>query len=125
MLNILSGPAGEVGSALNRSVIPKMITLIGSNETRLRIMAEGATSVIKYTYGNAPGIVMDDVEIDRVAASIVAKKTGFAGQTCVNYNRIYVHEKVYEPLCAAIARELMLVGFENDAKYVCAPLINR
>jgi len=128
VLNILSGPASEVGSALNRSVIPKMITLIGSSETGLRIMAEGATSVKKYSFelgGNAPVIVMDDVEIDKVAASIVAKKTGFAGQTCVNYNRIYVHEKVYEPLCAAVARELKLAGFENDAKYVCSPLINR
>jgi len=128
VLNILSGPSNEVGRTLNTSTIPRMITLIGSSETGRQVMREGATSVKKYSFelgGNAPVIVMDDVEIDKVAASIVAKKTGFAGQTCVNYNRIYVHEKIYDELCASIAGQLKLVGFENDAKFVCSPLITR
>src|SRR5574344_1910623 len=102
VLNILSGPSDEVGRTLNSSTIPKMITLSGSSETGRCIMQEGATSDKKYSFelgGNAPVIVMDDADIDRTACNIIAKKTGFAGQTCVNYNRIYVHEKIYDRLC--------------------------
>ena len=106
VINIISGPAAEVGKTLNSSSIPKLITLIGSSETGLQIMREGATSVKKYSFelgGNAPVIVMSDVDLDEVAANIVAKKTGFAGQTCVNYNRIYVQESIYPQLCEKVA----------------------
>ena len=47
VINIISGPAAEVGKTLNSSSIPKLITLIGSSETGLQIMREGATSVKK------------------------------------------------------------------------------
>lgn len=130
VINIISGPSGEVGKTLNTSRIPKMITLIGSSETGLQIMREGATSVKKYSFelgGNAPVIVMPDVDPDEVAANIVAKKTGFAGQTCVNYNRIYVQESIYTQLCEKVAEKLKEVklGRWKDEGYIMGPLINK
>ena len=130
VINIISGPAAEVGKTLNSSSIPKLITLIGSSETGLQIMREAATSVKKYSFelgGNAPVVVMDDADLDAVAANIVAKKVGFAGQTCVNYNRIYVHEKIYQALCAKVAEELRKVrlGKWRDEGYIMGPMINR
>ena len=93
-------------------------------------MKQGATSVKKYSLelgGNAPVIVMPDADLDEVAANIVAKKVGFAGQTCVNYNRIYVHEKVYKELCGKVAAELSKVklGRYKDEGYVMGPVINK
>ena len=130
VINIISGPAGEVGKTLNSSSIPKLFTLIGSSETGLQIMREGATSVKKYSFelgGNAPVIVMPDVDLDEVAANIVAKKTGFAGQTCVNYNRIYVQERIYPQLCEKVAEKLRAVklGRWKDEGQVMGPLINK
>lgn len=130
VINIISGPAAEVGKTLNSSSIPKLITLIGSSETGLQIMREGATSVKKYSFelgGNAPVIVMPDVDLDEVAANIVAKKTGFAGQTCVNYNRIYVQERIYPQLCEKVAEKLRAVklGRWKDEGQVMGPLINK
>ena len=130
IINILSGPSDQVAKTLNQSVIPRMITLIGSSETGPQIMREAATSVKKYSFelgGNAPVIVMDDVDLDEVAANIVAKKVGFAGQTCVNYNRIYVHHTIYEPLCEKIQQHLkqVILGKGRDEGYVMGPLINR
>lgn len=129
IINILSGPSGEVGKALNESTIPRMITLIGSSETGLQIMREAATSVKKYSFelgGNAPVIVMGDVDLDEVAFNIVAKKVGFAGQTCVNYNRIYAHESIYEALCDKVAKHLsqVVLGKGRDEGYVMGPVIN-
>jgi len=130
VMNIVSGPSLEVAKTLNESDIPRMITLIGSYETGLQVMKQGATSLKKYSLelgGNAPVVVMDDVNIEEVAKNIVAKKVGFAGQTCVNYNRIYIHENIYEKACEAIANELSKVklGKWKDEGYVMGPVINR
>lgn len=129
VINIISGPSGEVAKTLNESDIPRMITLIGSYETGLQVMKQGSTSVKKYSLelgGNAPVIVMPDADLDETAANIVAKKVGFAGQTCVNYNRIYVHESVYKQLCEKVAMELSRVklGRYKDEGYVMGPVIN-
>ena len=129
VINIISGPSGEVAKTLNESDIPRMITLIGSYETGLAVMKQGSTSVKKYSLelgGNAPVIVMPDADLDETAANIVAKKVGFAGQTCVNYNRIYVHESVYKELCEKVAMELSRVklGRYKDEGYVMGPVIN-
>ena len=130
VLNILSGPSSEVGKTLNSSTIPRMISLIGSTETGLKIMREAATSVKKFSFelgGNAPVIVMDDADLDAVADNIVAKKTGFAGQTCVNYNRIYVHEKIYCTLGKKIAERLkkFVPGKGRDQGIIISPMIDR
>lgn len=129
VLNILSGPSSEVGKTLNSSRIPKMITLIGSEETGLAIMREGATSIKKYSFelgGNAPVVVMDDADPDAVAANIIAKKCGFAGQTCVNYNRIYIHRSIYEAVIERIAARLkdVVPGSWKDAGNVIGPMID-
>ena len=130
VINILSGPASEVAKTLNESDIPRMITLIGSYETGLAVMKQGASSLKKYSLelgGNAPVIVMPDADLDEVAANIVAKKVGFAGQTCVNYNRIYIHERIYAALCEKVAKELAKVklGRYKDEGYIMGPVINR
>lgn len=129
VLNILAGPSGEVAKTLNESKIPRLISLIGSYETGLKILEQGAATLKKYSMelgGNAPVVVMPDADLDETAANIVAKKVGFAGQTCVNYNRIYIHESIYEAMCEKIAKELSKVklGKYKDEGYVMGPLIN-
>lgn len=129
VLNILSGPSSEVAKTLNESNIPRLISLIGSYETGLKLLEQGATSMKKYSLelgGNAPVVVMPDADLDAVAANIVAKKVGFAGQTCVNYNRIYIHESIYEVMCEKIRAELSRVklGKYKDEGYVMGPVIN-
>ncbi len=130
VLNILAGPSGEVAKTLNESDIPRLISLIGSYETGCKLLQQSATSLKKYSLelgGNAPVVVMPDADLDDVAANIVAKKVGFAGQTCVNYNRIYIHESIYGVMCEKIAAELSRVklGKGKDEGYVMGPVINK
>ncbi|MDD6483273.1 MAG: aldehyde dehydrogenase family protein [Clostridiales bacterium] len=129
VINILSGPSGEVAKTLNESDIPRMISLIGSYETGIKLMQQGSRSLKKYSLelgGNAPVVVMPDADIEETAANIVAKKVGFAGQTCVNYNRIYIHESIYDVMCEKIAQELKKVklGKGKDEGYIMGPVIN-
>ena len=129
VLNIISGPASEVAKTLNESKIPRLISLIGSYETGLKLLEQSSTSLKKYSLelgGNAPVVVMPDADLDEVAANIVAKKVGFAGQTCVNYNRIYIQSSIYDTLCDKIATELKKVklGKWKDEGYIMGPVID-
>lgn len=130
VLNILAGPSSEVAKTLNESQIPRLISLIGSYETGKKLLEQSTTSLKKYSLelgGNAPVVVMPDADLDETAANIVAKKVGFAGQTCVNYNRIYIHESIYEVMCEKIANELSKVklGKYKDEGYIMGPVINK
>lgn len=131
VFQIIAGSSSELGPALNSSTIPRLITLIGSSETGRQVMEQGATSVKKYSLelgGNAPVVVMPDVDIDDVAKNIVLKKVGNAGQTCVCYNRIYIHKSIYEEMIEKIREHLgdITIGSGRDAgEVVMGPLINR
>lgn len=129
VLNIVAGPSSEVAKTLNESDIPRLISLIGSYETGLKLLEQSTTSLKKYSLelgGNAPVVVMPDADLDAVAANIVAKKVGFAGQTCVNYNRIYIHESIYKEMCEKVRDELSKVklGKYKDEGYIMGPVIN-
>lgn len=129
VLNIVSGPSSEVAKTLNESTLPRLISLIGSYETGMKLVKQAGTSLKKFSLelgGNAPVVVMPDADLDETATNIVAKKVGFAGQTCVNYNRIYIHESVYDEVCQKVANELgkVKLGCGKDEGYIMGPVIN-
>lgn len=130
VVNIIAGPSGELGEALNTSRIPKMITLIGSSETGRQVMSQGATSVKTYSLelgGNAPAIIMEDGDIDLAVRSAVGSQVSNSGQTCIGYNRIYVHAN-YEEFCQkakdALAK-VILGSWRDPGEMVMGPLINK
>jgi len=117
VLSIVHGPSSIVGKTLNESTIPAMITLVGSAETGLKVMQEGSTSIKYYSLelgGNCPVIVMPDADLDEAAKGTVGIKTLSSGQICSGYNRIYVHESVYEQylekVVAAITKVPVTMG---------------
>ena len=131
VVNIIAGPSGELGQALNASTIPKMITLIGSSETGRQVMAQGATSVKTYSLelgGNAPCIVMEDGDVDQAAALAVNSQVSNSGQTCIGYNRIYVHESRYQEFCQKaleLLSKVTLGAGRDPGEKVMGPLINK
>lgn len=130
VVNIVCGPAKVVGKALNSSTIPSMITLIGSSATGRHVMAEAATSIKRFSMelgGNAPVIVMPDGDVDLAVANTIGMKCSNAGQICTNYNRIYVHETVYEEFLKKVEEGLKAVkcGSHHDEGYIMGPMIAR
>lgn len=130
IVNIISGPSSEVCGVINGSTIPKMLTLIGSTETGRKVMEQGATSIKSYSLelgGNAPVIIMEDADLKQAAVKTVQMKTSNSGQMCTDYNRIYVHESVYDKFCAMVEKELSKVklGKGRDEGYIMGPMINR
>lgn len=131
VVNIIAGPSGELGQALNASSIPKMITLIGSSETGRQVMAQGATTVKTYSLelgGNAPCIIMEDGDIDTAVQLAVTSQVSNSGQTCIGYNRIYVHESRYQEFCekaVTLLKKVKLGAGRDPGEVVMGPLINK
>lgn len=131
VVNIIASPSGELGEALNTSRIPKMITLIGSTETGKQVMTQGATSVKTYSLelgGNAPAIIMEDGDVDTAAKLAVTNQVPNSGQTCIGYNRIYVHASRYEEFCNKVIEGLKKVALgagRVPGEVVMGPLINK
>lgn len=133
VVNIVTGRSQEVGKALNESTIPSMITMIGSSKSGLQVMREGATSIKNYSLelgGNAPAIIMGDCgdELEDIAMNIVATKASNAGQDCIGYNRIFVHESLYERFLALAASYMDRVtpgSWKDEGDIIMGPMISR
>ncbi|MCL4125690.1 UNVERIFIED_CONTAM: hypothetical protein GTU68_015661, partial [Idotea baltica] len=67
LLSVITGNAGEIGSAMTQSTIVKKLTFTGSTEIGTKLYAQCAPTIKKLGLelgGNAPFIVFDDADID-------------------------------------------------------------
>lgn len=130
VVNIITGPADELGTALNTSTIPKMITVIGSTRTGKRVMKEGSSSIKKYSFelgGNAPCFVLNDADLDIVADNTCSFKMGNSGQSCIAQNRMFVEKDVYDTFVSLVARKISSYhcGVWKDEGNTFGPLISK
>lgn len=119
VFNIVSGTVADVADVLNRSPIPKLITLIGSTETGMDVIRSSATSIKGYSLelgGNAPAIVTEDADLEAAANFIAGNKMNNCGQLCTCVNRALVHESVAAKFCEIIRRkfESCRVGWPDE-----------
>ena len=128
-LNVVSGPAEEVGRALVESPRVRKITFTGSTAVGRLLMAQAAQTVKHVSLelgGNAPFIVFDDADVDSAVAGAVSAKFRNSGQTCVSANRILVqdgvHDAFVERFVAATTALRVGNGFDDGVEQ--GPLIN-
>lgn len=105
VLQVLTGPAAEVGHVLCASPMVRKLSFTGSTEIGRLLMAQCAPTIKKLSLelgGNAPVLVFDDADLDSAVAGIMASKFRNSGQTCVCANRIYVQQGIYPALAARL-----------------------
>ncbi len=129
VLNIVTGPAAEVGGELTANPLVRKVSFTGSTEVGKVILAQCASTVKRVSMelgGNAPFIVFDDADLDAAVAGALASKYRNTGQTCVCANRILVQERVYETFSRKFAEAVraMKVGPGTEPGVVQGPLIN-
>ena len=96
-LNVLVGPAAEIGDVLVEDERVKLITFTGSSEIGWKLRERAARKKVALELGNAtPVIVEADADIDEAASKLAANAFAFAGQSCISVQRIYVQRAVYE-----------------------------
>jgi succinate-semialdehyde dehydrogenase/glutarate-semialdehyde dehydrogenase len=129
VLNVVCGPAEEVGGELATSSLVRKLTFTGSTPVGKLLMRQASETVKRVSLelgGNAPFIVFDDADLDAAVEGAIASKFRNAGQTCVCANRILVQDGVYdafvERFSAAVERLRVGNGFEDGVEQ--GPLID-
>jgi acyl-CoA reductase-like NAD-dependent aldehyde dehydrogenase len=106
VLNIVTGES-SVGSAIAKHPDINKIVFTGSTPTGKNIMQNAAGNLKRLTLelgGNDAGIVLPDVDPKAIAAKLFGVCFHNNGQTCACLKRLYVHESIYEELCAELAK---------------------
>ncbi|MGE0971739.1 NADP-dependent succinate-semialdehyde dehydrogenase [Klebsiella sp. WOUb02] len=129
VFSVVTGSAGEVGSALTGNPLVRKLSFTGSTEIGRQLMAQCAQDIKKVSLelgGNAPFIVFDDADLDKAVEGALASKFRNAGQTCVCANRLYVQEGVYERFAAKLqqAVEKLQLGDGLQSGVTTGPLID-
>jgi succinate-semialdehyde dehydrogenase/glutarate-semialdehyde dehydrogenase len=129
VLNVVTGPAREVGGVLTGDARVRKLSFTGSTEVGKILMAQCARSMKKVSLelgGNAPFIVFEDADLDAAVAGAIASKYRNTGQTCVCANRLLVQRGVYEAfaakLVAAVAKLRVGDGLAGETEQ--GPLID-
>jgi acyl-CoA reductase-like NAD-dependent aldehyde dehydrogenase len=96
-LNVVCGPAGEIGDVLVADERVKLITFTGSSAVGWKLRERAARKRVNLELGNAtPVIVAADADLEDAATRLAANAFSFAGQSCISVQRIYVERSAYD-----------------------------
>jgi acyl-CoA reductase-like NAD-dependent aldehyde dehydrogenase len=129
VLNIISG-GDDLGAWMTSHPVPRKISFTGSVETGKKVAASAAPDLKRVTLelgGNDPAIVLSDVDVAEVAPKIFWGAFENSGQICSAIKRVYVPEKMYQPMLEAmgeLARGVK-VGNGLDAGTQLGPINNK
>src|SRR5438094_6469697 len=96
-LNVLVGPASEIGDVLVEDERVRAITFTGSSDVGWGLRERATRKKVLLELGNTtPVIVQADADLDEAAEKLAANAFSFAGQSCISVQRIYIQKWVYD-----------------------------
>ncbi|GHA08202.1 NAD-dependent succinate-semialdehyde dehydrogenase [Oceanisphaera arctica] len=129
VINVLTGKGADICTLLCQSNKVRALSFTGSTRVGKLLLEQAASTVKKCSMelgGNAPFIVLPDMNIAEAARAAVAAKFQTAGQDCLAANRILVPRSGYEAFLDAFAGEMACIrvgnGFEQGV--TMGPLIS-
>lgn len=131
VLNIITATSDSgVGAAIAKHPGIDKIVFTGSTATGKKIMQDAAANVKRLTLelgGNDAGVVLPDVDPETIAPKLFGVGFHNNGQTCACLKRLYVHESIYEQLCAELAKlaKAAIVGDGLNPETELGPVQNK
>ncbi|MGB2953064.1 MAG: aldehyde dehydrogenase family protein [Gaiellaceae bacterium] len=96
-LNVLVGPAAEIGDVLVEDERVKAITFTGSSGVGWGLAERASRKHVALELGNStPVIVASDADVEEAAEKLAANSFSFAGQSCISVQRIYIERPAYD-----------------------------
>ncbi len=126
VVNYLPGPGESVGAALVEHPGVRFISFTGSRDVGVQIHAKAAVvqpgqKWLKRTVlemGGKDAIIVDQgVNLDVVAAEVVASAFGFQGQKCSACSRLIAHTAVYDELLIKIVERTRKLVVGDPAQF--------
>ncbi|MDV6270806.1 aminobutyraldehyde dehydrogenase [Rhodococcus globerulus] len=118
VFNVVLGEA-DTGSALVEHPGVAMVSITGSVRAGTSVAAAAAQHHKRAHLelgGNAPAIVFEDADLNKVAESVSAAAYFNAGQDCTAASRVIVHESVHDDLVDALVAIARSTTTGPDAK---------
>jgi acyl-CoA reductase-like NAD-dependent aldehyde dehydrogenase len=120
----------DLGDALTSHPDVAKISFTGSAGTGRKIMNSASASLKRLTLelgGNDAAIVLGDVDVKGVAPKLFEAAFVNSGQVCLAIKRLYVHESIYDQMCAELASlaEASIVGDGLQQGVTIGPLQNK
>jgi acyl-CoA reductase-like NAD-dependent aldehyde dehydrogenase len=106
VLNVIAD-ANDLGDVLTHHPDVRKISFTGSTATGRKVMASAAETLKRITLelgGNDAAVVLDDAKPAAVAKGIFDGAFQNSGQVCLAIKRLYVHESIYDEMCAELAQ---------------------
>jgi acyl-CoA reductase-like NAD-dependent aldehyde dehydrogenase len=126
-VNVLVGPASEIGDVLIEDQRVKAITFTGSGAVGWKLAERAPRKRVNLELGNAtPVIVAADADIDVAASAMAANAFSFAGQSCISVQRIYVEAPAYDRFVELFVHrvEELKLGDPADEETDVGPVID-
>ena len=118
---------GVVGEMLvNQDV--DLIWFTGSSKVGKKLYEIAGKKFIKAVLelgGSNPGIVFEDVDVDKIVDKLYSKRFGFCGQTCDALKRLLVQESIFDEVVEKLTKrvEKTVVGQPEEEKTDMGPLV--
>jgi acyl-CoA reductase-like NAD-dependent aldehyde dehydrogenase len=126
-LNVLVGPASEIGDVLIADERVKAITFTGSSAVGWGLRERAPRKRVNLELGNAtPLIVEADADVEAAAAATAQHGFSFAGQSCISIQRVYVQRSVYDDYLERLLPkvEQLVLGDPADEETDVGPVID-
>lgn len=128
VVNVVTG-TDELGAAMSTHPGIQKMVFTGSIATGRKVMAAASPTLKRLTLelgGNDAGIVLPDADPKAIAPGIFWGAFINGGQTCAALKRLYVHDSLYEQVCAALVEyaKTIPMGDGMDEKNQLGPIQN-
>ena len=127
-INVVTCP-NEIAGHLVGDPRVKMVSFTGSPAVGWKLKERcGRQRITLELGGNAGVIVHEDAELDTAIPAIALSGFGFAGQSCISAQRLFVHRPIYETFrerLVAHARDNVRMGDPRHRETVVGPMIDQ
>jgi acyl-CoA reductase-like NAD-dependent aldehyde dehydrogenase len=126
-LNVVVGPASEIGDVLLEDERVKLITFTGSGTVGWKLKERAPKKRVNLELGNStPVIVAADADLDGAATKVAQNAFSFAGQSCISIQRIYVERDAYDAFVERLVPlvEALKLGDPADEETDVGPVID-
>lgn len=129
VVNIITGPGGEIGETLCLSPKVDKIAFTGSTEVGSQIMRMGAETIKKVTLelgGKSANIICEDAKMDLAVDGGLFGTFFHTGQICESGTRILVHRKIYDEYVQRFVEKasLIRIGYQLDPATQMGPMVS-
>lgn len=127
VFNYVTGKGSEIGDFLAEDPNVDMIMFTGGTEVGTKLSKTSQLIPVELELGGKdPAIVLDDVDVAKVAKEIVMGAFSYSGQRCTAIKRVFVSNNIGDELVSCMKEEIakLSIGTPKEDAFI-TPVIDR